>query len=50
VSKRREIYLWHNVRIHPDAVTGLGSFVEFEAVFGRASSALFFSFVAFAAA
>jgi len=48
VSKRREIYLWHNVRIHLDAVTGLGSFVEFEAVLGR--SALFFSFVAFAAA
>jgi predicted adenylyl cyclase CyaB len=30
--KRREIYLWHNVRIHLDEVTGLGRFVEFEAV------------------
>jgi adenylate cyclase, class 2 len=34
VSKRREIYLWHNVRIHLDEVAGLGSFVEFEAVLG----------------
>jgi predicted adenylyl cyclase CyaB len=34
VSKRREIYLWHNVRIHLDDVAGLGSFVEFEAVLG----------------
>jgi adenylate cyclase, class 2 len=32
VHKRREIYLWHNVRIHLDEVTGLGKFVEFEAV------------------
>lgn len=32
VRKRREIYLWHNVRIHLDEVDGLGSFVEFEAV------------------
>jgi adenylate cyclase class 2 len=34
VAKRREIYLWHNVRIHLDEVAGLGSFVEFEAVLG----------------
>jgi predicted adenylyl cyclase CyaB len=34
VSKRREIYLWHNVRIHLDEVAGLGSFVELEAVLG----------------
>jgi len=32
VRKRREIYLWHNVRIHLDDVDGLGQFLEFEAV------------------
>jgi adenylate cyclase class 2 len=32
VRKRRTIYLWHNVRIHLDEVSGLGTFVEFEAV------------------
>lgn len=32
VDKRREIYLWHNVRIHLDQVAGLGAFLEFEAV------------------
>lgn len=32
VSKRREVYLWHNVRIHLDAVADLGTFLEFEAV------------------
>ena len=32
VEKRREIYLYHNVRIHLDDVSGLGRFVEFEAV------------------
>jgi predicted adenylyl cyclase CyaB len=32
VRKRRELYLWHNVRIHLDDVKGLGTFVEFEAV------------------
>ena len=32
VRKRREIYLWHNVRIHLDSVEGLGQFLEFEAV------------------
>jgi predicted adenylyl cyclase CyaB len=34
VEKRREIFLWHNVRIHLDEVTGLGAFLEFEAVLG----------------
>jgi len=34
VDKRREIFLWHNVRIHLDDVAGLGAFVEFEAVLG----------------
>ncbi len=34
VKKRREILLWHNVRIHLDEVAGLGTFVEFEAVLG----------------
>ena len=32
VRKRREIYLWKNVRIHLDEVEGLGEFIEFEAV------------------
>jgi adenylate cyclase class 2 len=32
VRKRRELWLWENVRIHLDAVEGLGTFVEFEAV------------------
>jgi adenylate cyclase, class 2 len=32
VRKRREIYFWHNVRIHLDDVAGLGTFVELEAV------------------
>jgi adenylate cyclase class IV len=32
VRKRREIYLYRNVRIHLDEVEGLGTFVEFEAV------------------
>lgn len=32
VRKRREIYLWHNVRIHLDEVEGLGNFIELEAV------------------
>ncbi len=32
VQKRREIHLYHNVRIHLDDVTGLGAFLEFEAV------------------
>lgn len=34
VEKHREIYLFHNVRIHLDQVTGLGNFLEFEAVLG----------------
>ena len=32
VTKRRQIWLWKNVRIHLDEVAGLGSFVELEAV------------------
>ena len=32
VRKRREIFLYHNVRIHLDQVDGLGTFLEFEAV------------------
>lgn len=32
VRKRRDLWLWHNVRIHLDDVVGLGMFVEFEAV------------------
>jgi predicted adenylyl cyclase CyaB len=36
VDKRREIYLVDNVRIHLDEVSGLGAFLEFEAVLGPA--------------
>ncbi len=32
VEKRREIFLYHTVRIHLDDVVGLGHFIEFEAV------------------
>jgi adenylate cyclase, class 2 len=32
VVKRRQIWLWENVRIHLDEVRGLGRFVELEAV------------------
>ena len=32
VRKRREIYFWHNVRIHLDEVADLGTLVELEAV------------------
>src|SRR5687767_10011710 len=32
VRKRRELWMFHNVRIHLDDVAGLGTFVEFEAV------------------
>lgn len=34
VEKQRELWLWHNVRIHLDTVTGLGTFVELEGVIG----------------
>jgi predicted adenylyl cyclase CyaB len=34
VTKRRQLLLWHNVRIHLDDVETLGTFVEFEAVMG----------------
>ena len=33
VKKKRAIYLYENVRIHLDEVEGLGTFIEFEAVF-----------------
>jgi predicted adenylyl cyclase CyaB len=36
VRKEREIYLWHNVRVHLDEVAGLGAFIEFEAVLSEA--------------
>lgn len=32
VRKRREIFLWHHVRIHLDEVAGFGPAIEFEAV------------------
>lgn len=34
VRKRREIWLYHTVRLHLDEVEGLGPFLEFEAVVG----------------
>jgi predicted adenylyl cyclase CyaB len=37
VRKTRELWLWHNVRIHLDEVDGLGTFVEFEAVIDAAN-------------
>jgi predicted adenylyl cyclase CyaB len=39
VEKHREIYLYHNVRIHLDRVVNLGEFLEFEAVLGPDVSA-----------
>lgn len=38
VRKRREIFLWKNVRIHLDAVESLGNFIEFEAVLAAGDS------------
>ncbi|HEM49496.1 MAG TPA: class IV adenylate cyclase [Caldithrix sp.] len=32
IIKKRQIYLYENVRVHLDEVEGLGSFIEFEAV------------------
>ena len=32
VEKKREVYFYHNVRIHLDQVQSLGTFLEFEAV------------------
>jgi predicted adenylyl cyclase CyaB len=37
VDKSREIFLYHNVRIHLDEVAELGSFIEFEAIVGGAA-------------
>jgi len=34
IRKRRQIFLWGNVRIHLDEVEGSGHFLEFEAVLG----------------
>lgn len=39
VRKRREVHLWHNVRIHLDEVDDLGDYVEFEAVLGEGGDA-----------
>ncbi len=35
VKKKRQIYIYQNVRIHFDTVENLGSFMEFEAVIGN---------------
>jgi predicted adenylyl cyclase CyaB len=40
VEKRREIFLYQNVRIHLDRVKGLGSFLELEAVFDGSEAGL----------
>ncbi len=37
VRKRREVWHWHNVRVHLDDVSGLGRFIEFEAVIDEVS-------------
>jgi predicted adenylyl cyclase CyaB len=39
VRKQREIFLWHNVRIHLDDVADLGTFIEFEAVLSDSDDA-----------
>jgi adenylate cyclase, class 2 len=39
VVKQREIFLQDNVRIHLDEVSGLGTFLEFEAVLGCGKNA-----------
>jgi len=38
VRKRREVWLYHNVRVHLDQVDGLGEFIEFEAVMSPGES------------
>src|SRR5947209_16491563 len=38
VRKHRDVYLFHNVRIHLDQVDRLGSFIEFEAVISEGES------------
>ncbi len=38
VKKKREIFLYQNVRIHLDQVVGLGTFLEFEAVLNESLS------------
>jgi predicted adenylyl cyclase CyaB len=38
VRKRRDLYLWKNVRIHLDEVDKLGSFIEFEAVLSESET------------
>jgi predicted adenylyl cyclase CyaB len=38
VKKVREVFMWHNVRIHIDTVEGFGNFIEFEAVIGPKDS------------
>jgi adenylate cyclase, class 2 len=35
VRKRRDVFMWRNVRIHLDQVEGLGTFLEFEALVSR---------------
>ena len=38
VRKTRELWMYHQVRIHLDTVAGLGDFIEFEAVCSEADS------------
>src|SRR5205814_6567994 len=38
VRKRRELWMWQNVRIHLDTVEALGAFIEFEAVVSTGNS------------
>ena len=37
VRKRREVWHWHNVRVHLDLVSALGTFLEFEALIDATS-------------
>ena len=39
VDKKREIFVYDNVRIHLDKVKGLGNFLEFEIVFSSMAKA-----------
>ncbi len=38
IRKRRRLYLYRNARIHLDAVSGLGNFIEFEVLVTRGTA------------
>lgn len=39
VSKKREVYVYNNVRVHIDTVKGLGKFLEIEIIYDEISKA-----------